>query len=115
VFIHMEVPFASRLEANNRTVFAVIGTMCSDDADLFVDPVILGVFAQRFADLFTSALFAFFSRADVEYFPGCMLFLAHDRTSSESAVTAVSNLLLSECEVEYIIFMPYPPRRLRQS
>lgn len=81
MLVDVKVPFTRWLEADYGAVFTVVGTVSSDDANV-VQAVIFYIIPQLFADLFAAALFAFFARADVEDFSGCMFFFAHGRRAN---------------------------------
>lgn len=76
LIVHMEVPFAARLKAYYWAVFTIICAVGPDDPNV-VQPVVIRIFSQSFANLLAAPLFTFFAGADVEYFGGCMFFFAH--------------------------------------
>lgn len=81
MLVDMEVPVAARLKADNRPVFAVIGTMGPDDPDV-MQAMVFGVVTQRLADLFTAAFFALLACAYVKDLGRCMSFFAHGSRGS---------------------------------
>ena len=70
------MPGVLRLQANDRSVFTVVGAMCSDDSDV-VKSMSLCVLPNCFTDLLATALFTLLACADEIQFWRCVLSLAH--------------------------------------
>ena len=76
MFIHVEMPCISGLQTDYRSVFAIIGAVGADNADIQM-PVVFRVLSELLADLFAAALFALFPGADVDQFGRRMFVFAH--------------------------------------
>ena len=60
----MEVPGIIRLQANHRTLFAVVGAVCLDNTDVFYS-MIFHIISHQLRDLLATVLLAFPAGADV--------------------------------------------------
>ena len=87
----MEVPRIFRLDAEYRSVFAVVRTMRADDAD--IGPVFICLFAKHFADFFAAALLTLLARADIHYFGGRVFFFAHALLKKVCGLKVLKHLL----------------------
>jgi hypothetical protein len=74
--VDVEMPLCGWLKADHWSMFTVVCAVCSDDADV-VEPVLVGIVAQHFADIFTAAFFALLPCAYIENPGGCMFLFAH--------------------------------------
>lgn len=72
----MKMPLIGRLQACHRSMFAIVGTVRTDDVDM-VEVSILDIVAQRLADFLAPAFFTFLARADIKDFCGDIFVFTH--------------------------------------